>query len=202
MLRSPKGLETRVSIERIGVAASGGGSNFKAILDAGIPVSVLLTDDPSCGAIDIAREYNIPVEVVTDPGKGMFSPEREAYTDRIIAALEPYKLDLLVLAGFMIVIPTIVKAYRQKAINIHPSLDLKYKGAHAIRDALQAGEKVIGSAIHEVTEEMDVGRIFLQEGIQVQEGDTEDSLQERVKRLEWKMCPQVIKEIMEGKIVL
>ena len=130
----------------LAVLASGRGSNFIAILDAiakgacDASVLALISDNPGAKALETARENSIPAHYI-NPKE---FPSREAFDEAILALLESYKPDLVVLAGYMRIIKSkkLLDAYRNRILNIHPSLLPKYPGAHAQKDAFEAGEKI------------------------------------------------------------
>lgn len=180
---------------KIAVFASGSGTNFRSILEAGIKVSVLVVDRP-CTAEAIAAEHGVRVERVLRSEFG--EPiDRELYTKTLIEALDPYNIDLIVMAGFMTVVASsFIDAYPGRVLNTHPSLLPAFPGAHAVRDALKAGVKVTGCTVHIITPKVDDGPILAQESVAVLSGDTEETLHERIKETERKLYPQVIKEFI------
>lgn len=180
---------------RVGVLASGSGTNFRALIENDIAVSVLLVDR-ECGAEMIATEANIPIERVlrSDFGTPL---DRERFTEAVVNTLAAHRLDLIVMAGFMTVVTkTIVDEYPGRILNVHPALLPAYPGAHAVRDALKAGAKVTGCTIHIVTDKVDDGPILAQEPVPIEPGDTEASLHERIKAVERRLYPRVVKELV------
>jgi phosphoribosylglycinamide formyltransferase-1 len=185
---------------RIGVLASGGGSNLEAILAAGIPVAVVVVDRP-CAATEVAARHGVAAEVVerTDWGKTF---DRDAYTEQLVKTLKAHGVELVVMAGFGTIVPRIVDSYEGHVINTHPALLPAFKGWHAVRDALAYGVKVSGVTIHVATEEVDAGPILAQEAVPVLAGDTEETLHERIKEVERRLYPETIKAIVErGSVV-
>ena len=185
---------------RIGVLASGGGSDLDAILTAGIPVAVVVVDRP-CAATDVAARHGVPAEVVerTDWGKTF---DRDAYTDQLVKTLEAYGVELVVMAGFGTIVPRIVDSYAGHVINTHPALLPAFKGWHPVRDALAYGVKVTGVTIHVATEEVDAGPILAQAAVPVLDGDTEETLHERIKEVERRLYPETINAILARGSVL
>ena len=186
---------------RIGVLASGGGSNLQAILDAGIPVAVALADRP-CAALDIAEAAGIPAVL---EARDSFGPDfdRLAYTERVVDALQRHGVELVVMAGFMTVFDKpMFDVYEGRILNTHPALLPAFKGAHAVRDALEHGVKVTGCTVHVATMELDDGPILAQEAVDVLPGDTVASLHERIKVVERRLYPSTINEIVERGSVL
>lgn len=157
----------------IAVLASGRGSNFQAMVDAKMSGDLLgyaqfvclITDNPDAPAIDIAQKNSMPVVVL----KASDYPDRLAHDDAILEALEKYDADLVVLAGYMRIIKShaLLAKFKNRIINIHPSLLPKYKGAHAQQDAFDAGEKVSGVTIHFVDESLDGGAIIYQTPVDI-----------------------------------
>jgi phosphoribosylglycinamide formyltransferase-1 len=176
---------------RIAVLASGSGTLLDAILGDALPVVVVLTDR-HCRALDVAAQRGVTAELVerTDFGSGF---DRDAYTERVVKALEAHGADLVVMAGFGTIVPRIVEAYPGRVLNTHPALLPAFKGWHAVRDALAAGVKVTGTTVHVATAEVDAGPILAQRAIDVHDDDTEDTLHERIKQVERQLYPQTIR---------
>ncbi|HEY3239485.1 MAG TPA: bifunctional phosphoribosylaminoimidazolecarboxamide formyltransferase/IMP cyclohydrolase [Acidimicrobiia bacterium] len=175
---------------RIGVLASGSGSNLQAIIDAGLPVAVVITDRPGVQALERAAAAGI-LTVVVD--RKAHLPDRVAFTRAITDALVAHEVDLVAMAGFMTVLSEpIFEAFPGRVVNTHPALLPSFRGAHAVADALAAGVKVTGCTIHIATIEVDDGPVLAQEAVPVLPGDTEESLHERVKAVEHRLYPQVL----------
>lgn len=182
---------------RVGVLASGSGTILQAMLDRGLPISVVVADRP-CGALDIAAAAQVPTELVarTEYGREF---DRVAYTHEIIDALGRHDVDLVAIAGFgTILSKPFVDAYGGRAVNTHPALLPSFKGWHAVRDALEFGVKVTGCTVHLVTEEVDAGPILAQAAVPVFEDDTEATLHERIKEVERRLYPEVIEELAKA----
>lgn len=180
---------------QVGVLASGSGTILRAILDRNIPVAVVIADR-SCGALDIASEAGVAVEFLerTDFSKAF---DRVAYTERVVAALQAHAVDLVAIAGFGTILSTsFVEAFGARALNTHPALLPAFKGWHAVRDALAAGVDETGCTVHLVTEDVDAGPILAQEAVAVFEGDTEETLHERIKEVERRLYPDVIEQMV------
>ncbi len=181
---------------RVGALVSGTGSILEAILDAGIGVDLVVTDR-RCAALELAEGRGVPAELVerTDFGKSF---DRDAYSDDVVAVLQKYDIDVVLMAGFGTVIPKAVESFPGRMLNTHPALLPSFKGWHAVRDALDYGVKVTGCTVHVVTEEMDVGPILAQEAVEILPDDTEDALHERIKAVERRLFPETIKRFLEG----
>ncbi len=175
---------------RIGVLASGSGSNLQAIIDADLPVAVVLTDRPGVQALDRAAAAGIPTVVVD---RSAYLPDRVAFTRAVTEALVAHEVDLVAMAGFMTVLSEpIFEAFPGRVVNTHPALLPSFRGAHAVPDALAAGVKVTGCTIHIATIEVDDGPILAQEAVPILAGDTEEALHERIKAVEHRLYPQVL----------
>jgi phosphoribosylglycinamide formyltransferase-1 len=180
---------------RVGVLASGSGTNLRAMIDRRLPIAVVIADRP-CGALEIARAAGIGTELVerTDFGPTF---DRVQYTHRIVDALERYEVELVVMAGFGTILEKPVHdAFPDKIVNTHPALLPAFRGWHAVRDALDYGVKITGVTVHYATLEVDAGPILAQEAVPVLPGDTEDTLHERIKRVEHRLYPEVIEQLV------
>ena len=176
--------------------ASGTGTIFQSLIDAGLPIGVVVVDRP-CRAVDVAEAAGIPVELVQ---RESFGPEfdRLAYTERVVDALKRHEIDLVAMAGFMTILEhPIHDAYGARITNTHPSLLPAFRGAHAVEDALAAGVKVTGCTVHVATLELDNGPILAQEAVPVLPDDSLDTLHERVKEVERRLYPQVLRDLLQ-----
>lgn len=189
----------------IAVFASGSGSNFQAMVDAvntgrlDARIGLLVCDRPKALVVERARAAGVPVHV--------FSPKsydsRQAYEREILALLQEKQVALVVLAGYMrILTEVLVEAYGGRMLNIHPSLLPAFPGLHAVQQALDHGVKVAGVTVHLVDGGLDSGPIIAQRAVEVQEGDTEESLSARIHLVEHVLYPQVLQDIAVGKIDL
>jgi formyltetrahydrofolate-dependent phosphoribosylglycinamide formyltransferase len=191
----------RSGIMRIGVLASGGGSILEAILADGIPVQVVVVDRP-CRATEVAAAAGVPAVVVERSSFGA-DFDRVAYTESVVDALRGHDVDLVVMAGFMTVLEKpMFDAFPRAVLNTHPALLPSFPGAHAVRDAIEAGVKVTGTTVHVATLEVDDGPILAQEAVTVLPGDTVESLHERIKAVERRLYPATIRQILERNAVL
>ena len=180
---------------RVGVLASGSGTNLRAILERGIPVVVVIADR-ECGALDVAREAGVAVELVErDDYTATF--DRVAYTHRVVDALAAHGVELIAMAGFGTILEKpIHDAFPNRILNTHPALLPAFKGWHAVPDALAAGVKITGCTVHLARLEVDDGPILAQEAVPVLEGDTVESLHERIKEVERRLYPEVIAQVV------
>ena len=189
---------------------SGGGTNLQAIIDAiangtitDTQIVAVISNNADAYALERAR--NAGIKPVCVSRKEI--PDRAAYDDALLAAVEESGADLIVLAGFLVVIPTkMIQAYRNRIINIHPSLipafcGTGYYGLKVHEGVLSRGVKVTGATVHFVDEGTDTGPIILQKAVAVEEGDTPQILQRRVmEQAEWKLLPQAIQLIAHNRV--
>lgn len=195
---------------RVGVMVSGGGTNLQAILDAidsgkitNAKVEVVISNNPGAYALERARNHGI--EAVCISPKSF--ENRAAFNEAFLKKTDEYDLDLIVLAGFLVTIPEeMIRKYRNKIINIHPSLipsfcGVGYYGLKVHEAALARGVKVTGATVHYVDEGVDSGPILLQKAVEVQPGDTPQVLQRRVMdQAEWIILPEAVNKIANGLI--
>ena len=190
---------------RLAVLVSGGGTNLQAILDA-IDEGIITNAEVSVVISNNAGAYALERAVCLSP-KTFAS--REAFNEALLAKLQSYNVDLVVLAGCLVVIPqSIVDAYPNKIINIHPSLipsfcGTGYYGLKVHEGVLSRGVKVTGATVHFVDGGTDTGPIILQKAVEVHEGDTPKALQQRVmEEAEWVIMPRAIDLIANGKVTV
>lgn len=179
----------------VGVLASGSGTILRAILEAGIPVAVVVVDRP-CGATDIAAAAAVPAELVPRPS---FGPDfdRLAYTHQVVDALQRHHVDTVAMAGWgTINEKPLFDAFDGRVLNTHPALLPAFPGWHAVEEALAAGVKVTGCTVHVATVDVDAGPILAQEAVPVLPGDTAETLHERIKEVERRLYPQTIREFI------
>ncbi len=183
-------------LPRLGVLASGAGTNLAAILEAGLVVDAVIVDRP-CAAAGLAEGAGVAVEFVE---RETFGPnfDRSAYTHRVIDALKRHQIDVIAMAGFGTILGAeIFSVYPGRILNTHPALLPAFKGWHAVRDAVAAGVKVTGCTVHVATEAVDEGPILAQEAVVVEAGDTESTLHERIKSVERRLYPETIKVFLQ-----
>lgn len=176
---------------------SGTGTILEALLSAGVPVPVVLSDRP-CRALEVARQGGISAELVR---RDSFGPsfDRMGYTHQVVDVLAAHGVDLVALAGFLTILERpILDAWPDRVLNTHPSLLPAFPGAHAVADALAAGVKVTGCTIHLAGPEVDAGPILAQEAVPVLEGDTVASLHERIKVVERRLYAATILALLAG----
>ena len=187
-------------MRRLGILASGSGTILQALLDAGLPVAVVVVDR-ACGATARAEAASVPVELVERESFGS-DFDRGAYTERVVDVLQRHEVDLVAMAGFMTILEQpIHDAYGGRITNTHPSLLPAFKGAHAVEDALAAGVEVTGCTVHFATLAVDEGPILAQESVPVLTGDTAETLHERIKEVERRLYPQVLQGLVETELV-
>jgi phosphoribosylglycinamide formyltransferase 1 len=183
---------------------SGSGSNLRALLEAAdnplFPARVLAvgSDKPAAGLAH-AEQFGVPT-FVAEPRH--FASARE-WSECLLAHIQFFKPDLVVLAGFMRILPAeFVAALSPAIINLHPSLLPLYPGAHAVRDALAAGATETGTTIHIVDAGVDTGPVIAQRSLKILPGETEGSLHDRIRELEHELLIATVREIAEGKLNL
>lgn len=187
---------------RIVVLISGSGSNMQALVEAcerdEVPGEIVaVVADRDCLGIDAAKKRGIETAVL----KPSDHEDRDAWSAALKDVVAAHEPDLVVSAGFMrILAPVFVDAFADRLINLHPALLPSFPGAHAVRDALEAGVKVTGSTVHFVDHEVDHGPIILQEAVQVDQTDDEGSLHERIKTVEHRLLPQACRLILQGRV--
>ncbi len=184
----------------LAVLASGSGTILEAILDAGLPVALVVADRP-CRALDIGQRAGRPVRLVDRHDFGGFGPdfERDAYTVALTAVLVGSGVSAVAMAGFGTVLGHAVHdAFPGRILNTHPALLPAFPGWHAVRDALAAGVTTTGTTVHVATLEMDAGPILAQEAVAVEPGDTEAVLHERIKDVERRLYPETIRTFLSS----
>lgn len=186
---------------RVAVLASGTGSLLEAILDAGVPVDLVMVDRP-CRAVEVAEAHGVAA-VLAERASFGGDFDRLAYTDGVVDVLHAHEIDLVVMAGWGTVFEKpIFDAFDGRLINTHPALLPAFKGWHAVEEALKYGVKVTGCTVHVATLEVDSGPILAQEAVPVLSDDTAESLHERIKIVERRIYVEAIKEILERGRVL
>jgi phosphoribosylglycinamide formyltransferase-1 len=190
---------------RIGVFASGGGTNLQSIIDRcedgriDGEVVIVVSDRAEAKALGRARSHGIEALHVAVPKTGT-DGWREA-DQRITDALLEARVDLVCLAGYMRMIgPHMLSAFSQRIMNIHPALLPAFKGTHGQRDALEYGTKVAGATVHFADPEFDMGPIIIQAAVPVREDDTEETLAARILRQEHEIYAQAIQWFAEGRL--
>ena len=195
---------------KMAVLVSGGGTNLQAIMDkiddgsiTNAEISVVISNNPNAYALERAKKHGIEARCISPKN----FENRAAFNEALLAAIQSYEVDLVVLAGCLVVIPEImVKAYPNRIINIHPALipafcGTGYYGLKVHEAVLARGAKVTGATVHFVDEGTDTGPIILQKAVEVKEGDTPEVLQRRVmEEAEWEIMPKALDLIANDKI--
>jgi phosphoribosylglycinamide formyltransferase 1 len=189
-------------MKRIGILLSGRGSNFEAIarqIDDGklsAEIAVVVSNVESAPGLQRARDRGLNVFSANSNGLS-----REAFDRQVIHVLEEKCVDLVCLAGFMrLLSPSFIQAFRNRILNIHPSLLPAFPGLEAQRQALEYGVKVSGCTVHLVDEGLDSGPILLQAAVPVLDGDTEESLSARILEQEHQIYSKAIQRVLDGQI--
>jgi phosphoribosylglycinamide formyltransferase-1 len=192
-----------VAVLKIGVLVSGRGSNLQALLDAenapGYPAKIVavLSNRADAQALERAKRAGVPSAVV--PHREY--RDRESFDRALDAALRAHSVEFVCLAGFMrLLSPWFVETWRDRMVNIHPSLLPSFKGLEPHAQALAAGVRVSGCTVHFVRAEMDAGPIILQAAVPVVDGDTPDSLAARILAAEHRAYPLALRLIAEGRV--
>ena len=197
---------------KIAVLVSGGGTNLQAIIDkiaegviTNTEIAVVISNNKNAYALERAKQAGIEAVCVSPKDY----ENREQFNQEYIKTLDSYQVDLVVLAGFLVVIPpAMIQKYENRIINIHPSLipsfcGTGYYGLKVHEGALARGVKVTGATVHFVDEGTDTGPIILQKAVEVQNGDTPEILQRRVmEQAEWEILPRAIHLIANGKVTV
>lgn len=197
-------------MQKIAVCVSGGGTNLQAIIDKvsdgriqNTEIALVISNKKEAFALERAAKAGIPAEYVSPKEFA----DRNAFGDAMVQLFDRYQIDLVVLAGYLVIIPeTMIRKYRNRIINIHPSLipahcGMGYYGLKVHESVLAMGNKVTGATVHFVDEEADHGPILLQKAVEVQEGDTPEILQKRVmEQAEWEILPRAIDLIGAGRV--
>jgi phosphoribosylglycinamide formyltransferase-1 len=192
---------------RVGVLASGRGSNLQAIIDAieagrlDAEIVLVLSNKKDAVALERARKHGL-ADIFLDPKPFAGQPDsREAYDRAVLDVLRQHDVELVLLAGYMkIVTPVLVKAYENRMMNIHPSLLPSFPGLDAQKQALEHGVKISGCTVHFVTEGVDEGPIVIQAAVPVQEGDTPETLAARILIEEHNIYPKAVQLYAEGRL--
>ncbi len=197
---------------RVGVLVSGGGTNLQAIIDSigngditNTSIEVVISNNKNAYALERAKNAGIDAVCISPKDYA----DRADFNEALIKCLDEYALDLVVLAGCLVVLPEeLIKKYKNKIINIHPSLipafcGTGFYGLKVHEAALERGVKVVGATVHFVDEGTDTGPIIFQKPVMVQEGDTPEVLQRRVmEEAEWKIMPMAIDAIANGRVTI
>lgn len=195
---------------RVLSVVSGGGTNLQAIIDSvkngtitNTELVGVISNNKNAYALTRAKENGIDAKCISPKDY----ESREVFNQELLKAVDAYEPDLIVLAGYLVVIPPeMIKKYKNRIINIHPSLipsfcGTGYYGLKVHEAALERGVKVVGATVHFVDEGTDTGPIILQKAVEVQNGDTPEVLQRRVmEQAEWKILPRAIDLIANGKV--
>ncbi|MEK6982695.1 MAG: phosphoribosylglycinamide formyltransferase [Candidatus Micrarchaeota archaeon] len=188
---------------KIAILASGRGSNFEEIAKAvkngeiNAEIKVMITNRPEAGAVSIAKEYKIPCEIIE---RKNFA-KRTQFDLKLKEILDSYKVDLVVLAGYMLLIKSkeLLEKYKNRIINIHPSLLPKYPGEDAQEQAFKAGEKISGLTIHFVDAGLDSGPIILQKEVDISDCKNADEVTQKILNEEHKQYKKIIDNFSKGE---
>ncbi len=184
---------------RVAVLASGNGTNFEVIAkhyqkgDLPGELALLFCNHPDAPVMARAAKFKVPAAAFTVKECG----GKEAYEDRLLALLKEYQIDFIALAGYLRVVgPTILDAFPNRIVNLHPALLPAYPGLHSIERAFNAGDKQTGVTVHYIDAGLDSGPIIAQEAVPILPTDTVDSLEARVHQTEHRLYPAVLKQVL------
>ncbi len=197
---------------KLAVLVSGGGTNLQALIDQieqkklpDVRIEVVISNNPSAYALERARRHNISAEAIA---KKNFA-SKEEFDEALQKLIDSYQVDLIVLAGCLYILPEeLVRRYRNRIINVHPSLlpafcGDGYYGLKVHEAVLARGVKVTGATVHFVDEGTDTGPIILQKAVSVKDSDTPEILQRRVmEQAEWELLPEAVRLISQNKLVI
>jgi phosphoribosylglycinamide formyltransferase 1 len=190
---------------RLGVLASGSGSNLQSIIDRcqdgslTAEIAIVITNVPGAGALDRAHRAGIATRCIDHT----HFPDRQSFDQEVVSALQSAGVELVVLAGFMRIISDVfLAAYPQRIINIHPALLPAFPGLHVQKKALDYGARFSGCTVHFVDGGVDTGPIIIQAVVPVLDNDTETTLSARILKEEHRIYPKAIELIAEGRLRL
>jgi phosphoribosylglycinamide formyltransferase-1 len=191
--------------KRIAVLASGLGSNLQALIDQAQNLNIngeivlVFSNNENAYVLERAKKHGIK-SASFNPGQ---FESRQQYDKELLALLKNEKIDLIVMAGYMLLVgQEIIKEFSGRIINIHPALLPSFKGTHGIKDAFDYGVKVTGVTVHFVDEELDTGPIISQEAIIITEDDTIETLEEKIHKIEHKIYPLAVKYFCNGRLAV
>jgi phosphoribosylglycinamide formyltransferase-1 len=192
--------------KRVAVLISGRGSNMAALIEAAkdpnypAEIALVVSNRPDAAGLALARAAGIATAVVDHAA---FGKDRAAFDRALQAALEQHRIELVCLAGFMrLLTPAFVGQWRERMLNIHPSLLPAFKGLDTHRRAIEAGTKIHGATVHFVVAEMDSGPIIAQGAVAVRDDDSDATLAARVLAVEHRIYPLALKLVAEGRVTI
>ncbi len=187
---------------RVAVLVSGGGTNLQALLDDPLvapSIALVVSDRPGVRALERAADRGVPSAVV-DPAD---HPDRAAWEHALLGTLREHDVDAIVSAGWMRLLGgTVLGAFPDRVLNVHPALLPSFPGMHGVRDALAYRVKVTGVTVHLVDEGTDTGPIVLQEPVEIRDDDDWDSLEPRIHAVEHRLLPRAVRALLEGRLVV
>ncbi len=181
------------------ILISGRGSNMQVLLDGGLPVAAVISNNPAAEGLIFAQTHGVPTRVIDH----RTFPDRKAFDAALAETIDTYQPDLVVLAGFMrILSEAFVDHYQGRLVNIHPSLLPAFPGLDTHTRALQEGVKIHGCTVHFVTSQLDHGPIIIQAAVPVLIGDTPATLAARVLAQEHRIYPQAVRWFLQGQLIM
>jgi phosphoribosylglycinamide formyltransferase-1 len=186
----------------VAVLVSGGGTNLQALLDDPLvapSIALVVSDRPGVRALERAAARGVPSAVV-DPAD---HPDRAAWEQTLLATMREHDVDAIVSAGWMRLLGgTVLGAFPDRVLNVHPALLPSFPGMHGLADALAYRAKVTGVTVHLVDEGTDTGPIVLQEAIEIRDDDDRDSLEPRIHDVEHRLLPRAVRALLEDRLVV
>lgn len=197
---------------KLAVMVSGGGTNLQALIDRieqnklpNVTIEVVISNNKNAFALERAKKHGIAAETISKKDFESF----DQFSEALVNLIDSYQVDLIVLAGCLMIIPgNVVRKFKNRIINIHPSLIPSFcgdgfYGLKVHEAALARGVKVTGATVHYVDDGTDTGPIILQKAVMVEEGDTAEILQRRVmEQAEWEILPEAVRLIAENKVIV
>lgn len=181
------------------ILISGRGSNMQVLLDSGLPVAAVISNNPAAEGLIFAQAHGIPTRVIDH----RTFPDRKTFDTALAETIDTYQPNLVILAGFMrILSETFVDHYQGRLINIHPSLLPAFPGLDTHTRALQEGVKIHGCTVHFVASQLDHGPIIIQAAVPVLIGDTPATLAARVLAQEHRIYPQAVRWFLQGQLIM
>lgn len=187
---------------RVAVMISGGGSNLQSLIDEKIDISLVVSDRQDAFGLQRAKDNNIDAHYI---GKNNF-PDKNERTQKTLRLFDEYKIDFIVLAGYLSIVPAeIIAKYEYKIINIHPSLipsfcGMGYHGARVHEAVYNSSVKITGATVHFVNDGVDTGEIILQDTVSIENDDKPCDIAKKVLKIEHKILPKAVKLFMNNKI--
>lgn len=194
-----------VRLKRLAILISGNGSNLQAIIEAiqnqqlSAEIAVVVSNQPNAHGLQRARDAGLPTKLL----KHQDYSNRVDYDQALINTIDHYQADLIIMAGFMRILgESFIDRYKNRIMNIHPSLLPKYKGLNTHAKAIAGGDSIHGASVHFVTNQLDAGPVIIQGIVPIHQNDTAERLQQRVHRIEHRIYPTAVKWFVEDRLTI